>query len=171
MANEIVLVEYDKACRQLERARYADEVQAIRDKSIAIKAYAKIVNNKKMEADAWEIRIRAERKLGEMLEDGKDDRAGVGRPPKSVSEKRISKPTLPELKISNGLANRARRLAELPSDKFGVLVIDGRAHVEHSCENSPQLKAKPKKKLKPRREFECPHCGKAVYFKGGRLEK
>ena len=67
MAKEIVLVEYDKACRQLERARYADEVTKIRDAGLMLSACAKVMKNKKLEADAWEIRVRAERKLGEML--------------------------------------------------------------------------------------------------------
>lgn len=171
MANEIVLVEYEKACRQVARAVSANEIMKIKEQADIMNACAKVIKNKKLEADAWELRIRAERRLGEMLRDGKDDRASVGRPNKSISEKGISKPTLKEMKITDGLATRARRLAELPSDKFGIMIVDGRFDVTHSAENSSQLKEKSKKKPKPQREFECPHCGKAVYLKEGRLEK
>jgi hypothetical protein len=45
---------------------------------VAIKAYARQAKNKDLEADAYEIRLRAERRLGEMMEVGKADRASVG---------------------------------------------------------------------------------------------
>jgi len=50
MANDIVLVEYDKACRQLARAASVDEVLKIRDKAERIRAYAKQANDKQLEA-------------------------------------------------------------------------------------------------------------------------
>jgi hypothetical protein len=39
----------------------------IRDVAMAMKAYARQAKNKDLEADAFEIRVRAERRLGEMM--------------------------------------------------------------------------------------------------------
>ena len=171
MANEIVLREYDRACWQLEKAlSEAKDVAAIKrvhGAATAIKIYAKLAGDKKACADAWEIRQRAERTLGDMMANGKDDRAPEGRPKTGSGQNPF--PTLPELGIGKGLANRARRLHELSEKDFGLYLIDGRANVAHHVENAPQLKAKPKKKPKPNREFDCPHCGKLVYLTGGKL--
>lgn len=170
MPSEIVLVEYDKACRALERAVYVDEAKAIRDEALSLQAYAKQAKNKKLEANAWRVRIRAERRIGEMMENGKADRAGVGQ--RKGSEKTLSKPTLPEIGIDKSLANRARRLAELDKGVFDKFVVDGAAQTQRHAEVVVVTNSKPKRnKPKPAREYECPHCGKPVYLKAGRLEK
>ena len=61
------LVKYDAACRAIAAAKSVDEVVLIRDKAQAIAAAARIAKNHGMEIDAAEIRIRAERRLGEMI--------------------------------------------------------------------------------------------------------
>lgn len=166
MANE--LVEYDKACRALARAASVDEVLAIRDTAIRIQLYAKQAKNKKAEADAWDIRTRAERKLGVEMEERKLLRAGVGR--QKVSDNPL--PTLEANGVDKNLANRARRLGELSETDFGKYRIDGRNQIERHVEKEIRKKSKPKlKKPKPTRELKCPHCGKAVYLQGGKLEK
>lgn len=177
MANEIVLVEYDKACRQLARAVYVNEVMKIRERAAIMNACSKVLRNKQLEADAWKLRVQAERRLGEMLRDGRDDRAKVGgdrdgsaRDPSWKEE--VKKPTLNEMGIGKALADRARGLAELSSSDFGEFLIDGAKQNERHVEVVAKAKSKPKKKKsKPTRELECPHCGKPVYLKDGRLEK
>jgi hypothetical protein len=44
-----------------------DEVKAIGDKSVAVRAYARQIHNFKLEADAWVIRNRAHAKMGKLL--------------------------------------------------------------------------------------------------------
>ncbi|GAA2867211.1 hypothetical protein GGQ99_001323 [Aminobacter niigataensis] len=65
------LIRYDAACRALAEAKSVDDVKDIRDSAEAMRAYAKQARNKQLEVDAAEIRIRAERRLGEMIRDQK----------------------------------------------------------------------------------------------------
>jgi len=61
----------------------ADEVKDIRDKALAFEAYAQQVKNTEAECRACEIRLRAERKAGQLLQT--KERAGRGGSPKSRS--------------------------------------------------------------------------------------
>ena len=54
------------ACRAIAEAKRIDEVKNIKDQAEALRAYALQAKNSTLEADAWEIRKRAEDKLGEL---------------------------------------------------------------------------------------------------------
>jgi N6-adenosine-specific RNA methylase IME4 len=132
------LIKYNAACRALAEAKAVDEVKDIRDQAMAMRLYAKQAKNRNLESDAFEIRLRAEKRVGEMMESQKETvgLATAGRPTKEIgfSENPISKPTLAEAGIDKNLANRARKLHSLPKEEFERVVSEGREAIERGVE-------------------------------------
>lgn len=131
------LIRYEAACRALAEAKAVDEVKDFRDKAEAMRAYAKQAKNRQLETDAAEIRIRAERRIGELMAAQRDSvgMAPAGRPKIGLEENPISKPiTLAEAGIDKNLADRARKLAAIPETEFDGIVTDWRDRIEHENE-------------------------------------
>ncbi len=111
----VTLVRYDTARRALAAAHRVDEVKAIRDKAEAVRVYAKQAGDFELQNQAAEIRIRAERRAGELLVDmqtsGERQAKERGRP------KKVSSPTtLPRLGISRDQSSKWQRLARMIDD-------------------------------------------------------
>lgn len=66
MSETTQLVRYDAMCRAIAEAHAVDEVKDIRDKARAIEVYARQAQNHEAERKAADIRLRAERKCGEL---------------------------------------------------------------------------------------------------------
>jgi len=124
---------YQAACRALAEAKNVDEVLQIRDRVEAIRACARIAENRQLEIDAAEIRHRAERKLGELiilqkqtvgLNAGAIGTPGPGRGHTGPQENavtdadRVLKPTLTDAGISKNLSSQAQKLARMSPDEF-----------------------------------------------------
>jgi hypothetical protein len=116
------LVKYDAMILAIEACHSVDEVKEIRDKARAIEVYAAQALNRDAERQAAEIRIRAERKTGELLRQTKKngERAApagnLKRGPKSAET--TSETTLADLGISKDQSSDWQKLAEIPKEKF-----------------------------------------------------
>lgn len=131
------LSRYDTARQALAEAKDLGEVIEIVDKAVAIKEYARRAKDRELELNAGELRIRAERKLGQMLVEIKEtsglnegargqlagrDASGssVAAPPED------QRPRLVELGIDKKLSARAQRLAVFDEGDFGDRVLQWR---------------------------------------------
>jgi hypothetical protein len=63
------LARYDAMCRAIAECHRIDEVKDIRDKSKALEIYAVQVKNIEAERKAYEVRLRAERRMGDLLKE------------------------------------------------------------------------------------------------------
>ena len=128
---ELVLL--DRARTALLEARTVDEVRDLRDKAQAVRAYvrkARLGHNILLEAAA--VKLRAERRLGEMLQSLPLARSSPGNQhtPES-NEEATSGVRLKELGITKSESSRLQKIACLPEEKFEGYVEDNlRAETE-----------------------------------------
>jgi hypothetical protein len=132
----VPLPAYDRyltACRAaLAACRNAGEVKEVRNRAAALKEYARRAKDKTLEADAYEIRARAERRLGEMLIEQKETVgfAKGGQPYQATgSVAEPVAPTLAEAGIDKKLSMTAQRLAKLPGSEFECIVAEDRERI------------------------------------------
>lgn len=119
------LIKYEAACRAVEAARTIDEVKEITNRAEAARAYAKQAKNRGLELNALEIRVRAERRLGEILLQLREDGAfGQGRGGSPVK--------LEDLGVDRNISGGAQRLAKLPAARFSEEMTKWRDTAETS---------------------------------------
>jgi hypothetical protein len=137
------LAKYDAACRAIAEAKSVDEVKGILDKAEALRAYARQAKNRTLEIDSAEIRIRAERRLGEMIVAQKEtvglakNRPGPGRGKAGTPAAPAlldSPPTLAEAGIDKKLSARAQKIAAVPEEKFEGMVGEWRGRIQEENE-------------------------------------
>ena len=119
------LIKYDTARKALAEAHRVDEVKSIRDKAVAMQVYARQAKDGELIALATEIRKRAERRLGELIEEQrKTGRLAKGGQPHQRERKSTGSrkdpvaPTLADQGVDKHLADRARKAAAMPAEKF-----------------------------------------------------
>jgi N6-adenosine-specific RNA methylase IME4 len=108
-------------------------------------AYARQAKNRDLEVDAAEIRLRATRRLGELVEAQKETvglnrgAAGGGKkdgPRGLLINPRDTRPTLASQGIDKNLAHQARVLGALSDEKFETVISDTRDKVARAVRNA-----------------------------------
>lgn len=115
------MVKYEAARAALQAAHKVDEVKDIRDKAQAMAAYAKQANDTALVEWATEIKVRAERRAGEMLAQMKvNGSRHDGRNIKKPQESHDTTPeaTLDSIGISKDQSSRWQKLAAIPEKQF-----------------------------------------------------
>lgn len=166
------LIKYEAACRALAECKAVDEVKAWADKAAAMQAYGRMAKDKTLEVDASEIRIRAERRLGEMLTAQKQggglasgtrgQLAGKSGDGLAVvcDDRQKPAPKLADAGISKDLSSRAQKLAAVPEAEFEAEVGAWRERVTaEGARVSARLEAageREQKKKQPKRTLNLP---------------
>lgn len=115
---------YEDACRALSEVVVLDAAVEIVDRADALRVYAHRAKNRQLEVDAADIRIRAERRVGQLIVAQRES-VGLNRGAKGSrvtgSERepvKDDRPTLAEAGVDKKLSSRAQRLAALPDERF-----------------------------------------------------
>jgi N6-adenosine-specific RNA methylase IME4 len=160
MANEISLVRYEAARQALAEAQRIDEVKDIRDKMVALSAYARQAKDAELIGYATEIRMRAERRLGQMLVDQK---ASIGLNKGAAGSRVIGskrepvmddRPKLASVGIDKKLSSRAQRTAAVPDKDFEERLLDLKASVISAAESTAEERRIAKMERRIEREAE-----------------
>lgn len=146
------LVLYNSACNALAQARTILDVKDVADKAAAIKEYGRLANDRSLELNAAELRIRAERRLGEML--ARTERNPGGNPTGSRSEPVA--PTLSEIGIDKKLSSRAQKLASISERAIEARIARWREDAERGVSRitADLLRDEDKKTRRAQREAE-----------------
>lgn len=139
------LVKYEAACRAVAAATSVDEVREITAHAEALRAYSRQAKNRQLEVQAAEIRIRAERRLGELMaaqgETVGKAKGQLRRGLEANPRENADPPTLAEAGIDKNLAHRARTLAAVPEEKFEKLLADKRERDNARVTVDPEFQA------------------------------
>ncbi len=134
-AGEQALVKYDAAIHALAECRRVDEVKSIRDKAMAMQVYAQQAKDKRAIDYATAIKLRAERKAGELLLQLEKNQGAVrgktGRKARPVLDTR---PKLSELGTTKDQSSKWHRLAELDEAKFEAQVVAAQGKASRSLD-------------------------------------
>lgn len=122
------LVRYDAMCSAIAECHRIDEVKDLRDKAMALELYAKQARNTEAERKACEIRLRAERRTGELLKElARAQTSGLRQGPLSNAATTEASPYAEALQstgISRQTAHRYQALADVSQETFESALRD-----------------------------------------------
>jgi hypothetical protein len=116
------LVRFDPMCLAIAACHSVDEVKERRNKAKALEVYARQARNLDAERKCCEVRIRAERRDGELLKAMKSGgERTTGHAPMKKVESRDATPlptTLKDLNITKDQSSKWQQLAEVAAEEF-----------------------------------------------------
>ena len=142
------LTKYNAAKKALAEAVRIDDVKDIRDKAAAMRLYALQAKDRVLIDQATEIRLRAERRCGELLRD-MAERGERHRQGDSNQYAKSQAATLQNLDINKSQSSRWQKLAGIDAGEFEELVTNAKQKACGAVDKAEQPKAKPKPKPKP----------------------
>ena len=122
------LEKYDAARHALQAAASVDEVKEIRNKSLALAAYAKQAKDKDLLSWASEIKIRAERRAGELLIDMEKAKSNqYTKSAQYIESTEQNKPkTLAALGISKNQSSHWQAVAAISEENFEKAILESK---------------------------------------------
>jgi len=164
------LMKYDAACKAIAECKTLLEAKDLHDKAAAMEFYARAAKNEQLEMDAKAIRMRAIRRLGQMMEE--QPKAKPGGDMKSdhrVSKKPNDFPTLAEQGIDKNLAHKARKLSALSEKDFENTVNGARRAKQGSGHSKGSTK--PRTGPQQGRRTDIPEAAHLVLDQGMSYDK
>jgi hypothetical protein len=121
------LVRYEAARTALAEAHRVDEVKDIRDKAEAMAAYARQAKDSELIQYATEIKVRAERRCGELLSVTEKNTGARGIGTSAVERSDCTPPTLADMGLTRDESSRYQSLASMSSEHFETAVATAKA--------------------------------------------
>lgn len=121
------LIRYEAARTALAEAHRVDEVKDIRDKAEAMAAYARQAKDSELIQYATEIKVRAERRCGELLTATDRNKGATVKGRMAVERHDTHTPTLSDMGLTRDESSRYQQLAAMPADHFETAVATAKA--------------------------------------------
>lgn len=145
---------YDKMVAAVTQCVRIDEAKELHNQAMALEVYARQARNTETEEMCARVRIRAERKMGELLAEMKasgemDSGMGGDRKSRSSDTTVIDQPkTLSDLGITKDQSAKSQKLAQIPPTQFEEALSQPKPSVSKILKDTdPDRNAKPKKKV------------------------
>jgi hypothetical protein len=118
---------YEAARTALAEAHRVDEVKDLRDKAEAMAAYARQAKDTELIRYATEIKVRAERRCGEILATTDRNKGATVRGHMAVERHDTHVPTLAAMGLTRDESSRYQQLAAMPAEHFETAVETAKA--------------------------------------------
>jgi len=138
------LVRYDTMRNAIAECHAIDEVKDMRDKMLALETYARQANDTELERQVHDIRVRAERRAGELLRHTPKAKGAPGNQYTGPVDRDDGSKTLRGMGISRDQSSLWQKLAAVPDEEFEVslsnpVALPTAANIvhDHETRNAP----------------------------------